>query len=177
MAQKLLLRTPIEAYANNKRNNVAFAATLWFHPAMFEQLPDSPGPLIRAAGIKATPLRIRVFAALLDSCQALSHAEIEARLTRSGSSPVDRVTLYRILDSLTNCGLALKAIDLRGVFRFSASLIQTRHENHLHFRCRNCGGVFCLKTALPPPPKLPPGFQLGSIEVDLSGTCPSCSES
>jgi hypothetical protein len=76
---------------------------------------------------------------------------------------MDRVTLYRILDSLVACGLALKAVDTRGVFRFSAAGAQRQHADHIHFRCTGCGGVFCLKAEPPPPPKLPRGFRLNEV--------------
>ncbi|MEW6513798.1 MAG: transcriptional repressor [Pseudomonadota bacterium] len=124
---------------------------------------------IRAAGVKVTPGRVRVLVALLAAAQPLSHADLEALLPDA-----DRVTLYRVLDSLVACGLALKAVDPRGVFRFSASSTQREHSSHIHFRCTYCGGVFCLKAAPPPPPKLPRGFRLAEVEYDVRGVCASC---
>ena len=125
--------------------------------------------ILRAAGVKVTPGRMRVLEALLAAVQPLSHADIEALLPDA-----DRVTLYRVLDSLVACGLALKAVDPRGVFRFSASSTQREHRSHIHFRCTDCGGVFCLKAAPPPPPKLPRGFRLAEVEYDVRGTCARC---
>lgn len=125
--------------------------------------------LIRAAGVKVTPGRVRVFDALAAAAQPLSHADLEAQLPDA-----DRVTLYRVLDSLVACGLALKAVDARGVFRFSASGTQREHSGHVHFRCTDCGGVFCLKAAPQPPPKLPRGFRLAEVALDVRGTCASC---
>ena len=130
--------------------------------------------LIRAAGVKVTRGRVRVLDALLAARQPLSHAEMEARLGDAFEPAMDRVTLYRILDSLVACGLALKAVDTRGVFRFSAAGAQRQHANHVHFRCTDCGGVFCLK-AEPPPPRLPRGFRLNEVAFDLRGTCAGCS--
>ena len=127
--------------------------------------------LLRTAGIKVTPGRVRVLDALLARAQPMSHAEIEAQLPDA-----DRVTLYRVLDSLVACGLALKAVDARGVFRFSATGVQREHSGHVHFRCTGCGGVFCLKAPPPPPPKLPQGFQLGAVDFDISGVCAQCNQ-
>ncbi len=73
------------------------------------------------------------------------------------------------------CGLALKAVDPRGVFRFSAAGAQRRHADHIHFRCTGCGGVFCLKAEPPPPPKLPRGFRLNEVAYDVRGLCAGCS--
>lgn len=130
--------------------------------------------LIRAAGVKVTRGRVRVLDALHAARQPLSHAELEAQLGSVDSAPLDRVTLYRILDSLVACGLALKAVDPRGVFRFSATGAQRQHAGHIHFRCTGCGGVFCLKAAPPPPPKLPRGFRLRAVEFDVRGICANC---
>lgn len=125
---------------------------------------------LRAAGVKVTAGRLRVLELLQAASQPLSHADVESGLPVT----VDRVTLYRILDSLVGCGLALKAVDPRGVFRFSAAGTQREHEGHVHFRCTDCGGVFCLKAPPPPPPKLPRGFRLAEVELDVRGTCARC---
>jgi Fur family ferric uptake transcriptional regulator len=125
--------------------------------------------LLRSAGVKVTPGRVRVLETLAGTAQPLSHADIEARLPDA-----DRVTLYRVLDSLVACGLALKAVDARGVFRFSASAAKQEHSGHIHFRCIDCGGVFCLKAPPPPPPKLPRGFRLTEVDYDVRGTCAQC---
>jgi Fur family ferric uptake transcriptional regulator len=127
--------------------------------------------LLRQAGVKVTPGRVLVLEALSSAAQPLSHSDLELRLPDS-----DRVTLYRNLDSLVACGLALKAVDTRGVFRFSATGAQRQHANHVHFRCTDCGGVFCLKAEPPAPPKLPRGFRLGHVEYDVRGTCAQCAK-
>ena len=130
--------------------------------------------LLRAAGAKVTRGRIRVLDALRAGRQPLCHAELESQLG-SGEEGIDRVTLYRVLDSLVEFGLALKAVDTRGVYRFSAAGTHRQHASHIHFRCTDCGGVFCLKAEPPPPPRLPKGFRLGEVEFDVRGTCAGCS--
>lgn len=133
--------------------------------------------LLRAVGIKVTRGRVRVLEALQAARQPLCHAELEVRLGADAEVPLDRVTLYRILDALVASGLALRAVDTRGVFRFSAAGTQHQHDGHVHFRCTDCGGVFCLKAALPPAPKLPRGFHLADLELDVRGTCAACTRS
>jgi Fur family ferric uptake transcriptional regulator len=135
---------------------------------------SSSSEQIRAAGVKVTAGRVRVLDVLQAALQPLCHAEIETRLAADSAAAFDRVTLYRVLDSLVACGLALKAVDTRGVFRFSASGTQRQHEGHVHFRCTDCGGVFCLKAVPPPPPKLPRGFRLAEVELDVRGVCANC---
>jgi len=138
------------------------------------QVLASSSEQIRAAGVKVTAGRVRVLDVLQAARQPLCHAELETRLAVGAAAPFDRVTLYRVLDSLVACGLALKAVDTRGVFRFSAAGTQRQHEGHVHFRCTDCGGVFCLKAVPPPPPKLPRGFRLAEVELDVRGVCANC---
>lgn len=132
-------------------------------------IPATPVDLLRAAGVRKTPGRVRVLEALAAAATPLSHADLGMLLPDA-----DRVTIYRVLDSLVACGLALKAVDARGVFRFSATGTQRQHANHVHFRCTECGGVFCLKAPPPPPPKLPRGFRLDEVEYDVRGVCADC---
>jgi Fur family ferric uptake transcriptional regulator len=142
------------------------------HPPLpNEQLASA----IRSAGARATPARVRVLALLQGSPTPLSHTQIEESLSQQGQSALDRVTLYRVLDSLAESGLAHKAADARGVFRFSAAQPEHRHHSHTHFRCTHCGAVFCLDMPLPAAPTLPPGFHLDSMEVDIRGECANCS--
>lgn len=133
--------------------------------------PADPGAAaqLRAAGVKVTVARLRVLEALGLASQPVCHAELETQLVT-----LDRVTLYRVLDSLVACGLAVKAPDDRGVFRFSTAAAREQHAGHAHFRCTACGSVFCLDSPAPPPPKLPRGFQAAEVEVDVLGTCVNC---
>lgn len=143
---------------------------------MAQQSHPSPETLIRGAGLKATQARIRVLATLQATALPLSHGEMEALLVGNADRAIDRVTLYRVLDALVACGLVLKAVDARGVFRFSASAAHRQHENHLHFRCTDCGGVFCLPGTPPAPPALPSGFRLSAMTCDIRGVCSSCDD-
>lgn len=129
---------------------------------------------IRAAGLRVTRARLRVLSLLEMASSPLSHAQIEAQLALDEEGALDRVTLYRVLDALAQCGLLLKALDARGVFRFAVTAQRHSHDDHLHFRCLDCGGVFCLDAAPPQPPSLPSGFRLLDAAYDLRGACPDC---
>lgn len=129
---------------------------------------------IRAAGSRVTPARVRVLGMLQAAPGPQSHAEIEEGLAAETLPGIDRVTLYRVLDWLCEAGLAHKAADARGVFRFSAAQPNVEHAAHVHFRCTGCGGVFCLKAPPPAPPALPPGFRLDGVALDIRGECPRC---
>ena len=139
-------------------------------------LPDDAevADRLRAAGIKVTAGRLRVLRVLSVAHEPLCHSELEAQLVRAGEAAINRVTLYRILNTFVQHGLLLKASDARGVFRYSLAGASHGHGEHLHFRCVDCGGVFCLEAAPPPPPVLPDGFRLTEIALDLRGHCARC---
>lgn len=130
---------------------------------------------VRAAGQRATPARVRVLALLCAMPGGLTHQEIEMALDRSGEGPMDRVTLYRVLDSLVSGGLVFRQADESRVFRFSAADLAEAHATHTHFRCDGCGRVFCLESPPPAAPALPTGFRLTRMSLDLRGKCRDCS--
>lgn len=125
---------------------------------------------LRAVGAKVTAPRTQVLRVLRAAPAPLSHREV---LERIDGAAIDRVTVYRVLDWLVECGLAGKAADGHGVFRFAARE-SGAHDTHVHFRCTRCGGLFCLKDAPPPRPRLPRGFRLSSMSVDIQGECARC---
>ena len=131
---------------------------------------DSVATQIRSAGARATPARIRVLQVMRTAPAALTHHDVELAL---GATTLDRVTLYRVLDWLVETGLAHKTTDARGVFRFSVAAAG-EHTAHAHFSCEACGRVFCLDAAPPAPPRLPHGFTLSRMEIDLRGRCVDC---
>lgn len=132
---------------------------------------------ISARQARVTEPRVRVLDLLQSAPEPLRHAEIEEELGREGHPAIDRVTLYRVLDWLVGAGLAHKAADAAGVFRFSAADPDQEHTHHAHFRCTRCGGVFCLDMPAPTPPELPDGFRFGSMTLDIRGECPRCAGS
>lgn len=129
--------------------------------------------LLRERGARVTPARLRVLALLRGATRALSHRDVELAL--STDTPVDRVTLYRVLDWLVEQGLAHKIADEQRVFRFSASdKADLPHEAHAHFVCDDCGKVFCLDEILPETPPLPDGFATTQVEYAVHGHCAAC---
>jgi Fur family ferric uptake transcriptional regulator len=130
---------------------------------------------LRAAAVKVTRPRLRVLACLGEAAGALCHGELEQRLNADGAGAIDRVTLYRVLDSLVDCRLALRTVDARGVYRFLLAAKRASHMAHAHFHCQQCGGVSCLDEVPVPAPQLPAGFVSRQVDVDVRGLCGRCS--
>lgn len=105
---------------------------------------------LRDVAVRITPVRIKVLAALLDARCAYSHQDMQDQFV-----DMDRVTLYRALDCLTDVGLVHKIAGDDRVFRYSAGAErsddikpdspahQAAHQ-HGHFKCTRCAKVFCL---------------------------------
>lgn len=152
------------------------------------ELPDLTAQAeaqLRAAAVRATSARVRVLAALLGAQRALSHQDVQEQ---EAFADMDRVTLYRALDCLTDAGLAHKIAGDDRVFRYSAGAehgMETggsaTHHQHGHFKCTRCAKVFCLgsigdagllEDALRE--SLGKGFQSHDIEFTIKGWCADC---
>lgn len=128
---------------------------------------------LRERGARVTPARLRVLALLRGAERGLSHHDVEKAL--DDGTPVDRVTLYRVLDWLVEQGLAHKTADEQRVFRFSAASTGGEpHQAHAHFVCDDCGKVFCLEDTPRAAPRLPAGFASTQVEFEVHGHCAAC---
>lgn len=135
-----------------------------------EKIPSKADALIRAAGLRTTEARVIVLDTLLLAEYALSHQEIDQRLTKQGHS-IDRVTLYRVLDWGLHEGLIHKLTGEDRVWRFNAAAT----SDHAHFYCSHCGQIYCLENLAPVvAPNLPAGFKLRHAELTIQGVCPKC---
>lgn len=134
---------------------------------------------LRGTGARVTGARVQVLAALMRSDEALSHAELQRRL--GDGVPLDRVTLYRVLDWLVEAGLAHRVSGPDRLWRFSAHGAATGpsgHDEHGHFKCVCCDRMFCMKgspgLARTVRAMLPDGFSGDEIELTVLGRCAQC---
>ncbi|MBL0142826.1 MAG: transcriptional repressor [Betaproteobacteria bacterium] len=135
------------------------------------QLPAAQAR-IRLSGERLTAPRAAVLAVLLGSVTALTHHEVEAALR--ASLPVDRVTVYRVLDWLVQLGLVHRIPGDDRTWRFRANR-GASHGPHAHFTCSHCGTTVCLEeVAMPPNVKLPRGFVREKVELTVQGRCAAC---
>lgn len=98
------------------------------------QETSSYAALLREAGFKATPRRMRLLD-ILDRAQLpLSIPEI---LDRAGSLRIDPATAYRAMKELADAGL-VRQVDLR---QGAAAYELASHRDHHHLVCVRCGRV------------------------------------
>jgi len=140
------------------------------------EVPASPRAraeaAIRATGQRVTLARVQVLLALQAAGRALTHHEVEEATADAG--PLDRVTVYRVLDWLTRRGLAHRIAGEDRVWRFNSVASGGAHA-HAHFRCNECARVICLDE-MPSGvrPRLPTGYRSQGLEVTVTGQCPDC---
>ena len=129
--------------------------------------------LIREVGARVTQPRISVLKTLLVAPRALTHHEVEQRVRRS--LPVDRVTVYRVLEWLVANRLAHRIAGDDRVWRFNA-VADEHADEHAHFKCSDCSRVICLEDVAPPRRvNVPAGFRSQRVEITVKGLCDTCS--
>lgn len=127
---------------------------------------------LRDASIRITPARVKVLAALLGARCAFSHQDMQDTFVE-----MDRVTLYRALDCLTDAGLAHKIAGDDRISRYSAgtehraaadsSGAPAQHQ-HGHFKCTRCRKVFCLDGGSDPRVEAGAASESGRRQSDLN---------
>ncbi len=99
----------------------------------------------------------------------MSHADIEALL----EEPIDRVTLYRTLESFVDAAILARFVDADRVNRFLLTQ-GVDHQRHAHFHCDGCGHVYCVGARPPRHPAVPEGFAVDAVALSLRGHCADC---
>jgi Fur family ferric uptake transcriptional regulator len=133
---------------------------------MLDQSVQQAEKHLRALGERVTSARVLTLARLIQTQKPLTHDEI---LSES-QTPMDRVTLYRVLDWLVKKGLVHRITADDRVWRFMVG--DGRHEGqHPHFYCQNTGKMICLHDLHIPDIPLPKGLTVKYIELVFHGEC------
>lgn len=122
--------------------------------------------------IRNTKSKTEILSLINASEVALSHAEIQTAL----NGLCDRVTIYRVLDRLSEEGTVHKIVNVDGVVKYAmCHNCETKHNhNHVHFSCENCKKVVCIENVVPKI-QLPEKYVIHDYNFVVSGICPECS--
>jgi len=124
--------------------------------------------------LSLTEVRRRVLELFLKTDCALVSAEIEKELSES----IDRVTMYRTLQSFLKRGLIHVIPTTDNTIKYAFTKEGLKHkqfqENHVHFFCSNCNKTICLDNVTIPKVELPDGFEEQFHELIITGTCDNC---
>ncbi len=129
--------------------------------------------LLRDSGLRATPARIAVLNLLASANQPSSHLEISERLESRG---IDKSTVFRALNDLTEVGLARRMELGDHVWRYEPTRANASDDEtqqpHPHLLCIDCGTITCLSEK---DISLRVAKSVGVIEdILLKGHCPAC---
>ena len=119
-----------------------------------------------------TPAKQAVLDMLRTAGVALSQDDIEQKL----KGAMNRVTVYRVLNSFCEDGYIHKILSDDGKYYFAIcyNCKEAKHRhNHFHFRCLSCMKLECLKQQVDV--KMPKGYKLENMNCLLTGYCKDCS--
>ncbi len=126
--------------------------------------------------VRPTPLRLGVLETLSSEDRAWQAREILDAIR--ARRPVNKVSVYRILDDLTRLGLVRKLTSEGAAAHYE--LACEHHPPHPHFQCQACKEVQCLE----PVPldqiwreiKGPRENRADHLEIRVAGLCSKCRE-
>ncbi|MFW6113121.1 MAG: Fur family transcriptional regulator [Thermodesulfobacteriota bacterium] len=124
--------------------------------------------------VRPTPLRLGVLETLSSEDRAWQAREILDAIR--ARRPVNKVSVYRILDDLTRLGLVRKLTSEGAAAHYE--LACEHHPPHPHFQCQACKEVQCLE----PVPldhiwreiKGPRENRADHLEIRVAGLCSKC---
>jgi Fur family transcriptional regulator, peroxide stress response regulator len=123
-----------------------------------------------ANGQRYTEQRAAVYRALIATDQHPTADEVYTGV-RGEIADISLATVYKALETLVSCGLAVKLSYGDDSARYDA-----RTDDHLHSRCLRCGAVRDVHAEALPRPRLDvgDGFRVEGIRVEVVGYCRSC---
>ncbi len=128
---------------------------------------------LKEHALRSTHCRSEILRVFLKRNEALSHADLEKEIDED----IDRVTIYRTLNTFLDKGIIHRVLDYSGSTRYAlcndCSLRDHNHE-HVHFKCRICGHTSCLDPVKVPQLELPKGYVIGEVNVLIEGRCNKC---
>jgi Fur family transcriptional regulator, ferric uptake regulator len=129
---------------------------------------------LKTAGLYCTKARIAVLKALMQAPRPLRQDQIAET---PAQKTLDKVTIYRTLESLVGAGLVHRAFMQERAWHFELAHHCTEKQCHPHFTCSACGITHCLTGISLPMAQSPfNGFIINRQQVRLEGFCPDCSQ-
>jgi len=129
--------------------------------------------LLEQKNVKSTAMRQLVLNKFLERNTAYSLSQLNEALDWS-----DKSTIFRTLKTFVEKGI-LHTID-NGSGSTLYALCSDSCSTHLHvdfhphFKCEKCGKTICIDSHTFPEIKVPNGFEVKNIDVNLSGVCNDC---
>jgi Fur family transcriptional regulator, ferric uptake regulator len=119
-----------------------------------------------------TKAKAEILKFIIEANRAVSHTDIQKSL----GGICDRVTIYRVLERLTDEKSVHRIVNVDGVINYAPCHSCSSHHthNHVHFSCITCNELSCLENneiSL----SLPEGYFFKEAFLTVSGICKNCS--
>lgn len=135
---------------------------------------DKARQMLTATGLYCTEARVAILKVLLQALRPMRQDQIAQRLVHKA---MNKVTIYRTLESLVKVGLVHRAFIQKRAWHFELADQCSETQCHPHFTCSNCGTTHCLtEFSVPMAPSPYKGFVIHHQQVRLEGLCPACHE-
>ncbi len=130
--------------------------------------------ILKSHDLRITQVRLDILSQFISKQSALSHADLESYFDKK----LDRVTIYRTLNSFLENGILHKVTDDTGVAKYALckheSTEHTHDDNHVHFKCKQCEKIECLHDIEIPKLSLPKKYLVTSSNLLIEGICATC---
>ncbi len=130
--------------------------------------------ILKDHDLRVTQTRLDILTFISEKEATVSQSELESHL----EAEIDRVTIYRTLNTFEKSGLIHKVVTEESGTQFALCHHDCHEEehndDHVHFSCVNCGTTVCLHDIMVPQVKLPDTFVLQNANLMLSGICNNC---
>ena len=146
-------------------------------PTSASASPEAGETLLRstleAHGQRCTEQRSAVYRFLAGTDQHPSADEVFT-VVRGEIPDISLATVYKALETLVSCGLAVKLTYGDDSARYDA-----RTDDHYHSRCLSCGIVRDVPGQVMEMPRVQvaEGFRVEGFRVEVVGYCPACAAS
>ena len=128
--------------------------------------------LLKERKLKATNTRLSLLIKMAKYGSAISYSDIQKAL-----NPIDRVTLYRTIESLKEKGIIHKAFQENSEVYYAicgnSCGENHHHHEHIHFKCLKCYTISCEKLDQILELSLS-DFIINKISINLEGICKFC---
>jgi Fur family transcriptional regulator, peroxide stress response regulator len=128
---------------------------------------------LEANGQRFTDQRAAVYRFLLSTTEHPTADEVFTAV-RGDIADISLATVYKALETLVTCNLAVKLSYGDDSARYDA-----RTDDHYHSRCLRCGQVRDVPGEAPahmPQIQVGAGFRVQGYRVEVIGLCPSCAD-
>jgi Fur family ferric uptake transcriptional regulator len=121
--------------------------------------------------LKNTKQLAIILGVLKTTKQPISAVDLLA-IAQKKAPALNKTTVYRTLDKLTQDGTVDVVMLHEGVLHYE---LRTHESHHHHFVCLKCDTIYCISGCVTGLNSLVPnGFSLNSHEVTLRGICKRC---